>query len=80
MGNQRIREQPVQHNLEVGHIHREEVKESIIQQTLGRVVDAGKQIRDLNLPKHEKWCTACSTCDMAGICRTKPAAKSAQPK
>ncbi len=68
------------HNLEVGHIHREEVKESIIQQTLSRVVDAGKQIRDLNLPKHEKWCTACSTCDMAGICRAKPAAKSAQAK
>jgi DNA helicase II / ATP-dependent DNA helicase PcrA len=61
------------HNLEVGHIHREEVTESVIQQTLTRVVDAGKQIRDLNLPKHKKWCDACRTCDMAGICRAKPA-------
>jgi DNA helicase-2/ATP-dependent DNA helicase PcrA len=63
------------HNLEVGHIHREEVQDSIIQQTLKRVVDAGKQIRDVNLPKHEKWCDACGSCDMAGICRTKPAAR-----
>jgi DNA helicase-2/ATP-dependent DNA helicase PcrA len=60
------------HNLEVGHIHREEVKESLINQTLGRVVDAGKQIRDLNLPKHQKWCEVCASCDMVGICRTKP--------
>ena len=61
------------HNLEVGHIHREEVKASVVQETLDRVVRAGKQIRDLNLPKHEKWCAACSSCDMVGICRTKPA-------
>jgi len=60
------------HNLEMGHIHREEVKESVIQQTLNRVVDAGKQIRDVNLPKHEKWCDACDLCDMAGICRMRP--------
>lgn len=61
------------HNLEVGHIHREEVEESVVQKTLSRVVDAGKQIRDLNLPKHEKWCEACRSCDMVGICRTRPA-------
>jgi ATP-dependent DNA helicase UvrD/PcrA len=60
------------HNLEVGHIHREQVNESVIQNTLSRVVDAGKHIRDLNLPKHVKWCDACSSCDMVGICRTKP--------
>ncbi|MFZ1142986.1 MAG: PD-(D/E)XK nuclease family protein, partial [Candidatus Sulfotelmatobacter sp.] len=60
------------HNLEVGHTHREEVDESVVKQTLGLVVDAGKQIRDLNLPKHEKWCSACISCDMVGICRTAP--------
>lgn len=60
------------HNLEVGHIHREEVKGSVVQQTLDRVVEAGKQIRDVNLPKHEKWCDACHACDMVGICRLKP--------
>jgi len=46
------------HNLDVGHIHREEVKEAVIQQMLERVAHAGKQIRDSNLPKHEKWCDA----------------------
>jgi len=60
------------HNLEVGHIHREEVKEVVIEQTLNRVVDAGKQIRDRKLPKHDNWCDACGSCDMAGICRPKP--------
>jgi DNA helicase-2/ATP-dependent DNA helicase PcrA len=61
------------HNLEVGHIHREEVNDAVIQKTLSRVVEAGKQIRDVNLPKHKKWCDACHSCDMVGICRTKPA-------
>ncbi|HEV2349624.1 MAG TPA: ATP-dependent DNA helicase [Terriglobia bacterium] len=61
------------HNLELGHIHREEVEESVVQETLNRVVNAGRQIRDLNLPKHEKWCAPCSVCDMVGICRTRPA-------
>lgn len=60
------------HNLEVGHIHREEVQGSIVQQTLSRVLDAGKKIRDLDLPKHSKWCTTCQSCDMVGICRSKP--------
>ena len=59
------------HNLEVGHIHREEVQKSVIQQTLNQVVAAGKQIRDLNLPKHPNWCDACHRCDMVGICRTR---------
>lgn len=60
------------HNLEVGHIHREEVEESVIKQTLDRVVDAGKKIRDLDLPKHSDWCQTCQACDMVGICRSKP--------
>jgi DNA helicase-2/ATP-dependent DNA helicase PcrA len=60
------------HNLEVGHIHREEVQESVIQQTLQRVVEAGKQIRDVDLPKYHAWCSACEGCDMVGICRRKP--------
>jgi DNA helicase-2/ATP-dependent DNA helicase PcrA len=59
------------HNLEMGHIHREQVKDSIIQGTLSRVVRAGKQIREMDLPKHTSWCKACDGCDMAGICRTK---------
>jgi hypothetical protein len=44
------------HNLEVGHVHREQVTESLIQQTLSRVVDAGNHIRDLKLSKREHWC------------------------
>ncbi len=61
------------HNLDLGHIHREEVQDTIIKQTLDRVVEAGKNIRDVNLAKHETWCTTCSSCDMAGICRPRPA-------
>lgn len=64
------------HNLEMGHIHREEIRESVVKQTLDRVVTAGRQIRDLNLPKLEKWCEACRTCDMAGICRSRHASTS----
>jgi DNA helicase-2/ATP-dependent DNA helicase PcrA len=59
------------HNLEMGHIHREEVQDSMIQETLSRVVDAGRKIREMNLPKHKSWCKACRSCDMVGICRTK---------
>jgi DNA helicase-2/ATP-dependent DNA helicase PcrA len=59
------------HNLEVGHIHREEVQHSSIEGTLRRVTDAGKQIREIDLPKHQNWCKACDTCDMVGICRAK---------
>ncbi|HEX5426356.1 MAG TPA: PD-(D/E)XK nuclease family protein, partial [Candidatus Acidoferrales bacterium] len=60
------------HNLEKGHIHREEVEEATIETTLARIVRAGKKIRDMDLPKHPAWCETCSSCDMAGICRKKP--------
>jgi len=59
------------HNLEMGHIHREEVEASVVQETLNRVMDAGKRIRNLNLPKLDTWCDTCRRCDMAGICRTR---------
>ncbi len=65
------------HNLEMGHIHREEVKDSLVQETLNRVVDAGRKIREMNLPKHTSWCKACHSCDMVGICRTRQISKSA---
>ncbi len=61
------------HNLEVGHVHREEVNESSIKQTLKRVVEAGRRIRDGALARREKWTGQCVKCDMAGICRSKPA-------
>jgi DNA helicase-2/ATP-dependent DNA helicase PcrA len=59
------------HNLEVGHIHREKVENSTIDQTLDRVVYAGKKIRESDLPKKDRWCEECDSCDMAGICRTR---------
>ena len=59
------------HNLEMGHIHREEVQDAAIQGTIVRVIKAGQQIREMDLPKHKSWCKACHSCDMAGICRTK---------
>ncbi|MGH6679405.1 MAG: RecB family exonuclease [Bradyrhizobium sp.] len=60
------------HNLEQGHIHREEVEESTIETSLAQIVNAGKKIRDNELPKHPAWCETCVSCDMAGICRKKP--------
>lgn len=57
------------HNLEVGHIHREEVTGSLVQSTLKRVVDAGNHIRSVDLPKHARWCDSCKSCDMVGLCR-----------
>lgn len=59
------------HNLEVGLIHREEVTASVVEETLDRVVAAGKHIRDVDLPKHPKWCQSCRTCDMVSLCREK---------
>jgi len=61
------------HNLEVGHTHREEVSAPVIKDTLGKVVEAGVSIRSLTLPKHNKWCAACNACNMAGLCRSRPA-------
>ena len=62
------------HNLEErkGNVYQEPVEATVVQQTLDRVVDAGKQIRDVKLPKHERWCRVCASCDMVGLCRTKP--------
>ena len=65
------------HNLEVGHIHREEVQDSNLEATLAKVVTAGQQIKEMNLPKHSNWCKACDGCDMAGICRPRQATKKA---
>lgn len=65
------------HNLEMGHIHREEVQDSTVQATLARVVSAGQQIKEMDLPKHENWCKACEHCDMVGICRARQALKKA---
>jgi DNA helicase-2/ATP-dependent DNA helicase PcrA len=61
------------HLLEEDRIHREEVNESAVRKTLHRVIEAGRQIRDVNLPKLEQWCETCMDCDMRRICRAEPA-------
>jgi len=61
------------HNLEAGHTHRQAVQSQSVEETLGRVVAAGRDIRDQHLPRHRTWCSACGTCDMVGICRTRQA-------
>lgn len=60
------------HNLEKGHTHRELVDPQVITETLTQVIDAGRKIRDQDLPKHNAWCAACHACDLAGICRSRP--------
>ena len=36
-----------------------------------RIRDAGHALRTNTLPRHQRWCDACETCDLVGLCRTK---------
>lgn len=65
------------HNLDKGGAKREVIDQQLIASTLATVTEAGNKLRENDLPPLPKWCTACSSCDMAGICRDK--AKGAVP-
>ncbi len=52
---------------------REVVDESLLGDIQGKIRDAGEALRANDLPRHRHWCTARGTCDLAGICRDKPA-------
>jgi DNA helicase-2/ATP-dependent DNA helicase PcrA len=61
------------HNLDRGGIQREEVDDSLIQSTMQSVVEAGKKLRDDDLPRLYAWSNQCQGCDFVGICRQKEA-------
>ncbi|SBW22698.1 DNA/RNA helicase [Candidatus Protofrankia californiensis] len=52
---------------------REVVDESLLGDIQDKIRDAGEALRTNDLPRHRHWCKACVTCDLAGICRDKPA-------
>lgn len=67
------------HNLDKGGAKREAIDQLLITSTLATVTEAGKKLRENELPRLSKWCTTCSSCDMAGICRDKAKAEAATP-
>lgn len=62
------------HNLDEGGSRRELVDEGMIGETLDVVQRAATQLRGGRLERHGTWCGHCETCDVAGLCRTRPAA------
>jgi DNA helicase-2/ATP-dependent DNA helicase PcrA len=51
---------------------REEVDESILEDIVVRIKDAGEAIRDNDLPRLATWESTCERCDLSGICRDTP--------
>ena len=47
------------------------VSDELLTKTFEKVRAAGLQIKNNQLAKHKDWCSACSSCDFAGLCRTR---------
>lgn len=60
------------HNLDKGGAKREVVDDAVVTNTINNIVDAGKKLRENILPRLPVWENKCATCDVAGICRSKP--------
>jgi DNA helicase-2/ATP-dependent DNA helicase PcrA len=63
------------HNLDEGGSLRELVDDALTSETVAEVVRAGNRLRENRLDRLGVWCETCSRCDMAGLCRTRPAMK-----
>jgi DNA helicase-2/ATP-dependent DNA helicase PcrA len=61
------------HNLDRGGVIREEVDIPMMQETARAVIAAGNALRENRLPRLRRWSESCANCDMAGVCRTRPA-------
>lgn len=59
------------HNLDKGGAKRELVDEDLITSTVATVVEAGRKLREDQLPRLERWCAKCASCDMVGVCRQR---------
>ena len=57
---------------EAGKTTREEVEPELLTTVQGRIKEAGESLRSNQLNRLGSWCSACSTCDLAGICRSRP--------
>lgn len=58
---------------EQGASTREEVESGLLTEVRDRIRSAGDALRDNNLPRLDRWCSHCDRCDMAALCRDRPA-------
>jgi ATP-dependent DNA helicase UvrD/PcrA len=56
-----------------GEHRREEVNPELEERTREQILEAGGSLRANTLKRLEVWSGPCGKCDLAGICRTKPA-------
>lgn len=57
---------------EQGKSTREEVEQSLLIEVKKRIKDAGEALRSNELTRLASWCAECDSCDLAGLCRSKP--------
>ena len=61
------------HNLDKGGAKREVVDEALMKSTVAGVVEAGRKLRENDLPRLQNWCEKCASCDMVEVCRQREA-------
>ena len=61
------------HNLDKGGAKREVVDDALMKSTVAGVVEAGRKLRENNLPRLQTWCEKCASCDMVEVCRQREA-------
>ena len=61
------------HNLDKGGAKREVVDEALMASTMANVVEAGRKLRENQMPRLGGWCEKCVTCDMVSVCRRREA-------
>jgi ATP-dependent DNA helicase UvrD/PcrA len=50
---------------------RESVDATMLKSTEAEIRRAGESIREDRFVRQERWCAACATCDLVGLCRTR---------
>lgn len=59
------------HNLDKGGARREMIDRDLLMSTTAVITQAGKKLRENQLPRLANWCKKCEGCDLVGICRSK---------
>jgi DNA helicase-2/ATP-dependent DNA helicase PcrA len=57
---------------EKGQTTRELVNDSLLTDIKDKIAAAGEDLRANRLPRLKSWCSTCDSCDLAGLCRTRP--------